>query len=60
MCKRCWRIVPAHVRREVWTSWKAWQADFGNDVKLARYRAAVAKACEAVANNLTAELALHV
>lgn len=58
MCKRCWRIVPAHIRREVWTSYKAWIADVRDPAKLAQYKAAAAKACDAVAINLTAELAL--
>lgn len=59
MCKRCWRIVPAHVRREVWTTWKAWQADVGNVLRRDRYRDAVQKACDAVMVTLTARLGLR-
>ena len=58
MCKRCWRIVPANVRREVWTTWKAWSAALGDTVLRDRYRAAVTKACNAVTTTLTAQLSL--
>lgn len=40
MCKPHWMRVPADLRSEVWATWKAWRADFGDIDRMHAYRAA--------------------
>lgn len=50
MCPAHWRMVPRHIRQEVWTTYKTVTRRDASSVSIAAYTAAVQKAVDAVSH----------